>query len=300
MSPLKYFKSLKKRFKKLKEVIKSLCKKEIELNEFIHIEKLNFDTLDSTNNVFNILNTEKLFSDPIYFKWFTGSCLQMLRSTSIACPHLSISLIQWWFPLMSNLVSASVKKNIDCSIIIKYNINRYIMLKLAEWVMLGFKRIAITKSFEITQVRVVIQCMIRAIRFLSQTIEYDEEFNDSIYADYLNDEYIYCCNIIFWICISCIQTTIVSASNRSVKSIITIGLSNLVSLLNEKKFKIFFWETERFSKNFQNYSVFSSERRSQRNSTFSSNFELDGNYLCLYDILFKCLQESGTNYSLIV
>jgi hypothetical protein len=92
--------------------------------------------------------------------------------------------------------------------------------------------------------------------------------------------------MIFWVCISCVQTAIVSASNRSVKSIITIGLTNLVSLFNESKFKQFLCTTLRFTKNFQNYSLFSVDRKIDRKSAVS-NVEFDGSYLCLYDILFK-------------
>ena len=87
-------KTLKKRFRKFNEIVENLCKKNIELKEFIHEDFSKMETLDSAHNVFNVLKMKKFFDDPIYFQCFTSSCLKILRSTCIACPQLSVSLIQ--------------------------------------------------------------------------------------------------------------------------------------------------------------------------------------------------------------
>ena len=165
------------------------------------------------------------------------------------------------------------------SILVQYNVKRDVWAKLIEALMIGFKRIAITKSFEITQIKVIIQCMIRVLKLKSDILDYDEQNNQGLYSDFLMDDYIYCSNMIFWVCLSCIQTVVISSSNRSVKSIIGIGLSSLVSLLNDEKFRTFFCETRRFTKNFENYSVYTSERKEQRSSTFSNPNDLEGCYV---------------------
>ena len=276
-------------FDKFIQTIKSLCSKEPELDEFIRIDKLKQDAIDSTANINSILNTNKLFSNYLNFNSFTASVFNMLPSTSVACPHLSIWLVQLWYQPLSSLVSSLIKRNSEWSIILQYNINREIFIKFIESIMLGFKRIAVTKSFEITQIKVMIKCMIRIIRLKSDIIDYDEQYHESTFQNWLLDDYIYCSNMVFWVWMSWIQTCFASSNNKSAKSIVEIGLKSLIMLLNEKRFKEFLWDTKRFTKNFENYSVFSVERKEAKTSTFSSSLELDGHYVWFYDTLFECL-----------
>lgn len=145
----------------------------------------------SATNIYNVLNTKRFVSNPLEFNYFTLSLLKMLRSTSIACPQLSICLIQCWFSLLSNLVTAAIKKEAMSSILVQYNVKREIWAKLIEALMIGFKRIAISKSFEITQIKVIIQCMIRVLKLKSDILDYDEQNNDGLYSDFLMDDYIY-------------------------------------------------------------------------------------------------------------
>ena len=71
-------------FDKFIQTIKSLCSKEPELDEFIRIDKLKQDAIDSTANINSILNTNKLFSNYLNFNSFTASVFNMLPSTSVA------------------------------------------------------------------------------------------------------------------------------------------------------------------------------------------------------------------------
>ena len=163
-----------------------------------------------------MLNLQEFYDDPNSFNLFTSSLLHMLRSTSIACPQLSICLIQLWFPVASNIITTNIKNNASVPSCIQYS--RQTWLKFLEALMIAFKRISITKSFEINQVKVIIQCMIRIINLKAEVIEYDSNydgtFNESLDKPYrrgtltsevdsaLVDDYIYCCNSVFWVCIS--------------------------------------------------------------------------------------------------
>lgn len=149
-------KGLRKRFSTFKNTVVNLCAREEELSEFIKADKLSFDTIESASNIFNILHNKSL-SDAEYYKGFTDALLEMLTSTAIACPQLSICLIQCWYPLLANLITVNIKKGVDTSTLIQYSVNREIMLRLSEAIMIGFKRISITKSFEITQIKVVLK-----------------------------------------------------------------------------------------------------------------------------------------------
>ena len=288
-SNLNINKSMILAFEKFTKTVKSLCSKETELDGFIKIEKLNQETIDSTANINSILNSNKLFSNYQNFIYFTSSVFNKLTSTSVSWPHLSIWLVQLWYQPLSSLVSNLIKKNSDCSTIIQYNVNRETFIKFIESIMLGFKRIAVTKSFEITQIKVMIKCMIRIIKLKSDIMDYDEQYHESTFQDGLLDDYIYWSNMVFWVWMSFIQTWFSASNNKSAKSIIEIGLKSLLMLLNEQRFKEFLWETKKFTKSFENYSVFSSERKEAKTSTFSSSLELDGHYICLYDTLFECL-----------
>lgn len=210
----------------------------------------------------------------------------MLRSTTLSCPHLSICLIQCWYPLLSSLMSSTKGQAV-----LLYPLTRDLMCSLTECLMCALKRIWVTKSFEITQVKVIIQCMVRLVKLLSEVIDNG--------IDEVIDEYFYCSNIVFWVCVSWVQTAILSSANRSVRHVVGIGLGQLVSLLGDKRFKEFFWETKRFSRNFEGYSVFVEGRKEFRNSNFSNQNEFEGNYLWLYDLIFKCITESGKVGALI-
>lgn len=124
----------------------------------------------------------------------------------------------------------------------------------------------------------------------SELIEYAKKQQDENSTRNLIDDYMYCANMVFWVCMSCIQTISVSTSHKSVKAIINIGLTSLTALLSEERFRDFFCNTERFSKNFENYSVFSSERLENKISRFSNQSNLEGHYVCFYDLLFKCIE----------
>lgn len=141
-----------------------------------------------------------------YYAAFTASVLKMLQSTAIACPHLSICLIQYWCQMFSNIISGLIRKNDDSSYLIQFNVNRETFLKFAEALVLGFKRISVTKSFEIIQIKVIIQCMVRVLKLKSDIIDFDEQYNEGMFQNGLLDDYIYCCYMMFWVCVSCIQS----------------------------------------------------------------------------------------------
>ena len=261
------------------------------LQRFINFEKLNDSTIESASNIFSVLNTSEFISKSYMFPIFTKTIIKMLHSTSIACPHLSVSILQCWFPLMSNLISASMKNKADLTKLLCFNASREnCYINMMEALMLAFKRISITKSFEITQIRVYIQCLIRIIRLKSDMIDYAKQIDDeTIWRNLIND-YMYWSNMIFWVWISCIQSIIVSTSHKSVRSIINIGLTSLTALLSEERFRDFLCNTERFSKNFENYSVFSTEKSKSKMSRFSNQSNFEGHYIWFYDLLFKCVE----------
>ena len=163
----------------------------LHLQKFINFEKLDESTIESASNIFSVLNTAEFINQAQMFPVFTKTIIKMLHSTSIACPHLSVSILQCWFPLMSNLISASMKNKTDLNKVLYFNANRKNYINMMEALMLSFKRISITKSFEITQIRVYIQCLIRIIRLKADMIDYAKQIDDETILRNLINDYMY-------------------------------------------------------------------------------------------------------------
>ena len=258
--------------KAFREIIDRLCQKELNLKNAIRDDKSNQVKPENWSLFFD----ENIFlSDQNYFKPYLNSWFSLIKSNAISSHEFQfLTLFSRKDMLCETILNESSRSSENWDL----PTSKDVIVKMIEWMVVSLRRMIILDSFNI------------------EVLQEIADFMHNIASrEHLEKECIHWFFIMFWVSVSFIQTIIINKPNTKAKILIDCGLKILSNLIKEEKFKDFLCTTPNLPTSFKYYSIFMDQKIWEKDEKEYGIHAFIKDYLCLYDLLFKYILESG-NY----